>query len=198
MSRRNCLPFVLIPVLGGSLSYLYAQLNREAPPHLSYTSSECGPDTFLTCRGRPPPAAPEACRKVGLLSLRSSTATCTVPVALRGGLPPSCTCTRSWKLLCCSRSRVWSVVTSPGSEDGDCDGMFKDSEPGNYRLVAGECGQVPGPNSSLNPHAYSQDLGWRSYLGICQSGDEVVRSQCLPVWGWMRKALLSSDSCRRL
>lgn len=84
-------------------------------PIPSHTSSGQHTATSHTCTGRPPPAAPEACRKVGLLSLRSSTAMCMVPVVLRGGLPPSCTCTRSWKLLCRSRSRVWSVVTSPGS-----------------------------------------------------------------------------------
>lgn len=135
--------FSLIPVPGGGLSYLSSQLNGETLPPLSYTTSEHGPGALHTCIGRPPPASPEACRKVGLLSLRSSTATCTVPVALRGGLPPSCTCTRSWKLLCCSRSRVWSVVTSPGSEDGDCDGMFKDAEPGNL-LWLGNVGKYQG------------------------------------------------------
>lgn len=92
-------PFsALTPVPRASLSDLHLQLCGEMTPHpiASHTSSGQGPATSHTCIGRPPPAAPEACRKVGLLSLRSSTAMCTVPVVLRGGFPPSCTCTRSW------------------------------------------------------------------------------------------------------
>lgn len=76
-----------------SLTYTYNSIGR--PPFLISSSGQ-DPVASHTCTGRPPPAAPEVCRKVGLLSLRSSTAMCTVPVVLRGGLPESCTCTRSW------------------------------------------------------------------------------------------------------
>lgn len=77
-----------------SFSYLHLQLSMETQVPSSFPGQ--GPAASRTCTGSPPPAAPEACRNVGLLSLRSSTVMCTVPVVLRGGLPPSCTCTRSW------------------------------------------------------------------------------------------------------
>lgn len=81
------------PDPGGSLLPTSTALWGD-PHSLSHFSGQ-SPATSHTCIGRPPAAAPEACRKVGLLSLRSSTATCTVPVVLWDGLPPSCTCTRS-------------------------------------------------------------------------------------------------------